>query len=142
MRTSLVSSLHPGSPHLSSPRLVVSCLTTHDPCAATPLLLSSCYLCTRRRYGGEHAAPELQKEAVYGLTEIYRDAIRSARLVANPGCYPTSVQLPLHPLLQQGLITPDDIIIDAKSGAGGHKHCDPEQPLGQLRCMAHMCLSR
>ena len=52
------------------------------------------------RYGGEHLAPELQKEAIYGLTEIYRDQIRSARLVANPGCYPTSVQLPLFPLLQ------------------------------------------
>ncbi len=68
------------------------------------------------RYGGEHQAPELQKEAVYGLTELHRDAIRSARLVANPGCYPTSVQLPLVPLLQQGLISTEDIIIDAKSG--------------------------
>ena len=53
-----------------------------------------------RRYGGEHKAPELQKEAVYGLTELNREAVRSARLVANPGCYPTSVQLPLSPLLQ------------------------------------------
>jgi N-acetyl-gamma-glutamyl-phosphate reductase len=52
------------------------------------------------RYGGEHKAPELQKEAVYGLTEIYREEIAGARLVANPGCYPTSVQLPLIPLLQ------------------------------------------
>ena len=52
------------------------------------------------RYGGEHKAPELQKEAVYGLTEIHREEIKGARLVANPGCYPTSVQLPLIPLLQ------------------------------------------
>ena len=52
------------------------------------------------RYGGEHKAKELQKEAVYGLTELYRDQIKSARLVANPGCYPTSVQLPLMPLLK------------------------------------------
>ena len=52
------------------------------------------------RYGGEHLAPDLQKEAVYGLTEIYRDQVKSARLIANPGCYPTSVQLPLYPLLQ------------------------------------------
>ena len=52
------------------------------------------------RYGGEHLAPDLQKEAVYGLTEIYREQVKSARLVANPGCYPTSVQLPLYPLLQ------------------------------------------
>lgn len=68
------------------------------------------------RYGGEHAAPELQKEAVYGLTEIYRDHIKPARLVANPGCYPTSVQLPLYPLLKDKLIKPEDIIIDSKSG--------------------------
>ena len=52
------------------------------------------------RYGGPHRAPELQKEAVYGITELHRDAVRTARLVANPGCYPTSVQLPLVPLLQ------------------------------------------
>ena len=52
------------------------------------------------RYGGEHKEPELQKQAVYGLTELYRDQIKAARLVANPGCYPTSVQLPLAPLLQ------------------------------------------
>jgi len=52
------------------------------------------------RYGGPHRAPELQKEAVYGITELHREAVRGARLVANPGCYPTSVQLPLVPLLQ------------------------------------------
>ena len=49
---------------------------------------------------GEHRAPELQKEAVYGLTELHREEVRKARLVANPGCYPTSVQLPLCPLLE------------------------------------------
>eukprot|EP00891_Asterochloris_glomerata_P004568 jgi/Astpho2/4568/fgenesh1_pm.00067_%23_31_t len=70
-------------------------------------------------YGGEHKAKELQKEAVYGLTEIYRDQVKGARLVANPGCYPTSVQLPLYPLLQSRLIEKDDIIIDAKSGVSG-----------------------
>ena len=70
-------------------------------------------------YGHEHRAPDLQKEAVYGLTELYRDAIRPARLVANPGCYPTSVQLPLVPLVEAGLIDADDIIIDAKSGVSG-----------------------
>jgi N-acetyl-gamma-glutamyl-phosphate reductase len=70
-------------------------------------------------YGGEHKAPELQKEAVYGLTELHREAIKSARVVANPGCYPTSVQLPLVPLMEAGLVLPDDIIIDAKSGASG-----------------------
>ena len=70
-------------------------------------------------YGHEHRAPDLQKEAVYGLTELYRDAIKPARLVANPGCYPTSAQLPLIPLIEDGLIDPDEIIIDAKSGVSG-----------------------
>lgn len=70
-------------------------------------------------YGHEHLAPELQKEAVYGLTELAREAVKKARLVANPGCYPTSAQLPLVPLIEQRLIEEDDIIIDAKSGVSG-----------------------
>jgi N-acetyl-gamma-glutamyl-phosphate reductase len=70
-------------------------------------------------YGHEHQATALQAEAVYGLTEHKRDAIRSARLIANPGCYPTSAQLPLIPLLRAALIDPDEIIIDAKSGVTG-----------------------
>ncbi|KAL2651713.1 hypothetical protein R1flu_019841 [Riccia fluitans] len=70
-------------------------------------------------YNGAHRAPELQKEAVYGLTELHREEVRNARLVANPGCYPTSIQLPLVPLLQAGLISKDGIIIDAKSGVSG-----------------------
>jgi N-acetyl-gamma-glutamyl-phosphate reductase len=70
-------------------------------------------------YGHEHRAPALQKEAVYGLTELMREAIRPARLVANPGCYPTSAQLPLIPLIEEGSIDADDIIIDAKSGVSG-----------------------
>ncbi len=70
-------------------------------------------------YGHAHRAPKLQSEAVYGLTELYRDKIRPARLVANPGCYPTASQLPLMPLMQAKLIEPADIIIDAKSGVSG-----------------------
>src|SRR3984957_5611464 len=70
-------------------------------------------------YGHEHAAPELQKEAVYGLVEIYRDQIKSARLVANPGCYTSCAQLPLVPLLRARAIDPDEIVIDAKSGMTG-----------------------
>jgi N-acetyl-gamma-glutamyl-phosphate reductase len=70
-------------------------------------------------YGHPHQAVELQAEAVYGLTEHKRDGVRGARIVANPGCYPTSAQLPLIPLLQAGLIDPDEIIIDAKSGVTG-----------------------
>lgn len=70
-------------------------------------------------YGHAHQAVALQKDAVYGLTEINRAAVKTARLVANPGCYPTSGQLPLIPLLEAGLIEADDIIIDAKSGVTG-----------------------
>jgi len=70
-------------------------------------------------YGHAHRAPDLQAEAVYGLTEIFREQVRGARLVANPGCYPTASQLPLIPLLEGGLIQAEDIIIDAKSGVSG-----------------------
>jgi N-acetyl-gamma-glutamyl-phosphate reductase len=70
-------------------------------------------------YGHTHLAPALQKEAVYGLTELHRSEIKKARLVANPGCYPTSAQLPLAPLLKAHLIEADSIIIDAKSGVTG-----------------------
>jgi len=70
-------------------------------------------------YGHEHKAPDLQKEAVYGLTELARDAVKKARLVANPGCYPTAAQLPLVPLVEANAIEAGDIIIDAKSGVTG-----------------------
>jgi N-acetyl-gamma-glutamyl-phosphate reductase len=70
-------------------------------------------------YANEHSAPALLKEAVYGLTEHCRDKIRTARLVACPGCYPTAVLLALLPLARAKLIEPSDIIIDAKSGASG-----------------------
>jgi N-acetyl-gamma-glutamyl-phosphate reductase len=72
-----------------------------------------------RWYGHEHRAPVLQGEAVYGLTELNRPGVAKARLVANPGCYPTSAQLPLVPLIEKGLIDADDIVIDAKSGVTG-----------------------
>jgi N-acetyl-gamma-glutamyl-phosphate reductase len=70
-------------------------------------------------YGQPHRAIERQKDAVYGLTELSRAAIRASDLVANPGCYPTSAQLPLAPLLEAGLIEADPIVIDAKSGVTG-----------------------
>ncbi|RZC03457.1 putative N-acetyl-gamma-glutamyl-phosphate reductase, chloroplastic isoform C [Glycine soja] len=70
-------------------------------------------------YGQPHRAPDLQKEAIYGLTEVLREEIKNARLVANPGCYPTSVQLPLVPLIKASLIELKNIIIDAKSGVSG-----------------------
>jgi N-acetyl-gamma-glutamyl-phosphate reductase len=74
---------------------------------------------TYRRTYGEHAAPRLLAEAAYGLPELFRDEIRSARLVATPGCYPTSVTLPLAPLLRDGLVSPRGIIADCKSGVTG-----------------------
>jgi N-acetyl-gamma-glutamyl-phosphate reductase len=74
-----------------------------------------------RWYGYTHPAPELLKEAVYGLTELTRDRVRTARLIANPGCYPTAALLALIPALKAGLIT-EDIIVDAKSGVSGAGH--------------------
>ena len=70
-------------------------------------------------YGKAHDAPALQDEAVYGLTEFARDDVKSARLVACPGCYPTAALLPLLPLVADDLIDASDIIIDAKSGVSG-----------------------
>jgi N-acetyl-gamma-glutamyl-phosphate reductase len=70
-------------------------------------------------YGGAHPAPELLAQSVYGLPEIYREQIRSAKLVASPGCYPTSVILPLHPLLQKKLIDPRSICVTSLSGVSG-----------------------
>jgi len=70
-------------------------------------------------YGNPHVAMELQQEAVYGLSEHYREDISNARLVACPGCYPTATLLLLLPLVEEGLIDPKDLIIDAKSGVTG-----------------------
>jgi N-acetyl-gamma-glutamyl-phosphate reductase len=70
-------------------------------------------------YGIPHSCPEYLEEAVYGLTEVNRDAIREARLVANPGCYPTAVQLGFLPLIEQRVIDIDYLVADAKSGVSG-----------------------
>ncbi|MBB5051211.1 N-acetyl-gamma-glutamyl-phosphate reductase [Afipia massiliensis] len=80
-------------------------------------------------YGHEHYALDLQKEAVYGLAEIYRRDIKRARLVANPGCYTTCAQLPLIPLLKAKAIEPDEIVIDAKSGMTGAGRSAKEEML-------------
>ena len=72
-----------------------------------------------RWYGEEHHAPELQKEAVYGLVEVHRERIRKSRLIANPGCYTTCAQLPLVPLIRERAIDLDEIVVDAKSGMTG-----------------------
>ncbi|NOT13957.1 MAG: N-acetyl-gamma-glutamyl-phosphate reductase [Methylococcaceae bacterium] len=70
-------------------------------------------------YGIEHACPELIAEAVYGLPEVNREAIKKASLIACPGCYPTAVQLGFLPLIEQGLIDVNHLIADVKSGVSG-----------------------
>ena len=70
-------------------------------------------------YKTKHTSPERIADAVYGIPELYREDIKKARLVANPGCYPTGAILALAPLLRAGLIKPDSIIVDAKSGVSG-----------------------
>jgi len=72
-----------------------------------------------RWYRMKHAAPELISEAVYGLCEVNRDRIKTARLVANPGCYPTAVQLGFLPLIEAGWVDTAHLIADAKSGVSG-----------------------
>lgn len=73
----------------------------------------------QRWYGMEHACPALLSDAVYGLPEVNRAQIARAQLVANPGCYPTAVQLGFLPLLRAGVIAPDSLIADCKSGVSG-----------------------
>lgn len=111
--------------------LVFCCLphgTTQEVVAKLPAHLRICDLSADFRlppdlyaqwYGHAHRAPELQREAVYGLTEVMRAAVANARLVAVPGCYPTGAQLPLVPLVKAAQIDADDIVIDAKSGVTG-----------------------
>jgi len=70
-------------------------------------------------YGMKHACPELVAEAVYGLPEVAREEIRKCRVLANPGCYPTAVQLGFLPLLREGIVDPDSLIADATSGVSG-----------------------
>lgn len=70
-------------------------------------------------YGHDHYAPEIQPLAVYGLPEFYREGVKSSRLVANPGCYPTAALLGLVPLAAAGQVDVADVIIDAKSGVSG-----------------------
>lgn len=85
----------------------------------------------RQWYGLEHSAPELLAEAVYGLPEVHRAAIAKARVVANPGCYPTAVQLGLLPLLEARAVETEGIVADCKSGVSG---AGREAKLGSLFC--------
>ena len=84
-------------------------------------------------YGMEHGCSQLVAQAVYGLPEVNREAIKSANLVANPGCYPTAVQLGLLPLIEQGLIDTDYIVADCKSGVSG---AGRGASVGSLMCEA------
>jgi len=70
-------------------------------------------------YGQPHASPALLEQAVYGLPELNRESIKTAQLIANPGCYPTAIQLGFLPLLEQKLVLPNSLIADAKSGVSG-----------------------
>jgi N-acetyl-gamma-glutamyl-phosphate reductase len=84
-------------------------------------------------YGQSHACPELLEQAVYGLCEVNRDKIAEARLVANPGCYPTAVQLGFLPLLENGVIDASELIADCKSGVSG---AGRKANVGTLLCEA------
>lgn len=84
-------------------------------------------------YGQPHGAPELLKDAVYGLPELARDKIKTARLIAVPGCYPTAVQLGLLPLFENGWVQTESIIADCKSGVSGAGRATN---LGSLFCEA------
>lgn len=117
----------------SEARIVVSCLPRGVAMDVVPQFLSQgCRVIDlsgdfrlhsqesyRSWYGVDHSAPHLLRQAVYGLPEIHREAIRGSNLVAAPGCYPTSVILGLAPLMERRLIGSSGIIVDSKSGASG-----------------------
>jgi len=82
-------------------------------------------------YGMEHTCPDLVAEAVYGLPEVNREQIKSARLIANPGCYPTATQLGYLPLIENGLVDTQNLIADCKSGVSG---AGRQANIGMLLC--------
>lgn len=87
----------------------------------------------KRWYQHDHACPELLEEAVYGLPELHRHEIAKARVVGNPGCYPTAVSLGLLPLLEAGVVDPQTLVADCKSGVSG---AGRELKLGSMFCEA------
>lgn len=119
---SAVDAVFCGLPHGTTQAITKEILRTHpemkiiDMSADFRLRDPAAY---KEWYGLDHVATEIQPEAVYGLTEHYREAIAAARLIACPGCYPTAVLLALLPLAGAGLIDARDIVIDAKSGVSG-----------------------
>jgi N-acetyl-gamma-glutamyl-phosphate reductase len=74
---------------------------------------------TYEKWYQKHTSPDLLPESVYGLPEIHREKIRSARIVGNPGCYPTGALIGLLPLVKKGMISPENIVVDSKSGVSG-----------------------
>ncbi len=108
------------TPHLASAQLAKDCLRRGlkvvDLSADFRFKDAELY---RAAYEHAHPTPELLSEAVYGLTERAREAVRGARLVANPGCYPTSILLPLLPLFERGLVAGGTLVCDSKSGVSG-----------------------
>lgn len=103
--------------HEVTPGLLETGATVVDVSGAYRLRDTSLY---PKYYGFEHTRPDLLKKAVYGLTEFAREELRGAKLIANPGCYPTSILVPMVPLLKAGLIAGDQpIICDSKSGVTG-----------------------
>jgi N-acetyl-gamma-glutamyl-phosphate reductase len=89
-------------------------------------------------YGEKHPDPSRLGQTPYGLPELFASQLGSARLVANPGCYPTSAILPLSPLIKEGLISPNDIIVDSKSGVSG---AGRTPKLGNLYCEVNESIS-
>jgi N-acetyl-gamma-glutamyl-phosphate reductase len=123
-------------PHTTSQKIVKSLLENKNCRNLKVIDLSADFRLSnpddyQKWYEHSHIAEDLQKEAVYGLCEINRETIKKARLIANPGCYPTSALLPLIPLLKNKLIDEKQIIIDAKSGTSG---AGRSLKLGNLFC--------
>lgn len=96
-------------------------------------------------YGFKHASPQLIEEAVYGLCEVNRESIKKARLIANPGCYPTCSFLSVYPLVKEGMIQTETLIIDAKSGTSGagrgtkvdHLYCEVNENIKAYSAANH-----
>ncbi|MFT6332403.1 MAG: N-acetyl-gamma-glutamyl-phosphate reductase [Lentimonas sp.] len=123
-------------PHTTSQRIIKSLLENGN-CKNLKIIdLSADFRLTdpdnyKKWYENVHIAQDIQKEAIYGLSEINRAKIKKARLIANPGCYPTSALLPLMPLIENNLIDEQQIIIDSKSGTSG---AGRSLKLGNLFC--------
>jgi N-acetyl-gamma-glutamyl-phosphate reductase len=109
-------------PHGSSQEIIIN-LHTQYPHLKIIDLSADFRLCDPKEYEfyykTAHLSPQLQKQAVYGLSEVYREQIKSAKIIACPGCYPTSIILPLKPLIQAKAVEVNSIISDSKSGISG-----------------------